>query len=180
VNLVLRIVNFAAFYAGWFACVVGAARGMTVTGPLVVAVFLALHLALSSSRARELRLLVAVGGFGFAIDSAQAFLGVFHFEGAPGVWMCPPWLVALWLMWGSTLNGSMSWLGGRPLLAAGLGAISGPASYLAAARIGALAFPDPFLSAIVLALVWAAVMPSLFVLRDGLMLRPVQVRAAAK
>ena len=163
-----RVLNFAAFYLGWFACVVGTARGLTIMGPVVVAALLLLHLMFSSDRVRELQLIVWVGALGFAIDSSQAALGIFTFVGAPGVWICPPWLVALWMNFAGTLNKSMSWLGGRPTVAAVMGAVSGPVSYIAAARIGVIVFPNPLVSLIVLSIVWALVVPGLFVLRDAL------------
>ena len=139
--MVTRLINFAAFYLGWFACVVGAARGWPAVGPMVVATLVGLHLLQQSDRSRELALILTVGALGSVIDTSQAALGVFAFVGHPGAWLCPPWLTSLWLIFASTLNGSMSWLAGRYLLATVLGAVSGPFSYYCAVRIGVIEFP---------------------------------------
>jgi len=162
----LRLLNFGAFYLGWFACVVGAAHGMPLLGPALVAGLIGLHLLLVPQRAMELRLIAAVGAIGFVVDSTQALLGVFRFVGHPGMWLCPLWLASLWMIFASTLTGSMNWLARRYALAAVLGAFSGPLSYIAAVRIGVIEFPNAHMSIVALAIVWALTVPGLFRLRD--------------
>ena len=76
---------------------------------------------------------------GLVWDSALASLGWIRFtsgtlvEGA-----APPWILGLWALFATTLNRSLAWLHGRYALAAVLGAIAGPLSYWAGARLGAL------------------------------------------
>ena len=73
------------------------------------------------------------------------------------------------MVFATTLNASMFWLAGRYRLAAVLGAICGPVSYVAGARLGAIEFPaHAGLSLVGIAVVWACVMPSLLWLRDFL------------
>ena len=165
--MIARLINFGAFYFGWFACVVGAARGWPAIGPLVVAALVGLHLVQQADRRRELALILSIGVLGSLIDTSQAVLGVFVFAGHPGAWICPPWLTSLWVIFASTLNGSMSWLAGRYLAATVLGAVSGPFSYYCAVRIGVIEFPHPAFSIATLALVWAATVPALFYLREA-------------
>jgi len=138
--------NILLFQLGWFACVLGAARGRLWLGPVVAGALLLMHLA--STPAREGRLILLAGLFGFAVDTSQASVGLFAFTGTSAApWLCPPWMIALWMLFASTLNGSMSWLAGRYGIGAVLGAICGPASYLAGARLGDLAKVGPFLLA---------------------------------
>ncbi len=133
------VLTFVAFYASWFACVVGAARGHTALGPVVVAVCLLVHLRGTRQPAREAALILAVGALGWLVDTGQAVAGVFTFPAtSPLPWMCPPWLVAIWMIFASTLNGPMRWMGDRPVLAALLGAVGGPLSYCYGARLGAI------------------------------------------
>jgi hypothetical protein len=74
-------------------------------------------------------------------------------------WLSPPWMAALWPNFVTTLHTSLGWLAGRYRLAALLGAVGGPLSYYAGARLGALTFPsDPTFSLIVLAAVWSVAM----------------------
>jgi Protein of unknown function (DUF2878) len=163
-----RFLNLAMFYLGWFACVLGAARGRLWIGPVVAGALLLVHLASTPARGREGRLILLAGLFGFAVDTSQASAGLFAFTGTSAApWLCPPWMVALWMLFASTLNGSMSWLAGRYGIGAVLGAICGPASYLAGARLGAIDLPGPRLWSLVgISAAWAFAMPALLVLRD--------------
>jgi hypothetical protein len=97
------------------------------------------HLLLTRDRAREATLVLTVGLFGFAVDTLQASAGLYAFTGTSVLpWVCPPWMVALWMLFATTLNSSMAWLAGRRRLAAVLGAVCGPLSYAAGARLGAI------------------------------------------
>ncbi|HVO22472.1 MAG TPA: DUF2878 domain-containing protein [Candidatus Margulisiibacteriota bacterium] len=165
-----RLLNFAMFYLGWFACVMGAGHGQLWLGPSVVAALLLIHLCLNAAPVQEAKLILMIGIFGFAVDTLQASAGLYAFartSAAP--WLCPLWMMALWMIFATTLNASMSWLAGRYRLAAVLGAICGPVSYVAGARLGAIELPAPAgLSLVGIAVVWACVMPSLMWLRDFL------------
>ena len=165
-----RLLNFPMFYLGWFACVVGAARGHLWLGPAVVAALLLLHLALTSDPEREARLIVMIGLFGFAVDTLQASAGLYAFTHTSVVpWLCPLWMVALWMVFATTLNSSLAWLAGRYRLAAALGALCGPVSYVAGARLGAIELSaNTLVSLFGIAFVWALAMPALLVLRDML------------
>ncbi len=163
-----RGTNFLLFYAGWFACVLGAARGVAWAGPVVATAVLALHLASAPNRLREARFIAIAGAFGFAVDTALASAGLFSFAGASlSRAVSPPWMVALWMLFATTLGSSMAWIGGRPALAACLGAVFGPLSYAAGARLGAITVTSesmlPFAG---IAVAWAATMPALMRLRS--------------
>lgn len=165
-----RFSNFLMFYVGWFACVAGAGRGLLWAGPATAAALLLAHVAFASDRRRESALILAVGAFGFGVDTLQAAAGFYEFAGTSIVpWLCPPWMTALWMLFAMTLNGSMAWLAGRYRLAAVLGALCGPVSYLAGARLGAIALsPNTLVSLGCIAFVWALVMPALLWIREAL------------
>lgn len=165
-----RFANFLMFYVGWFVCVAGAGRGLLWVGPATVVGLLAAHLALAAHRAREARLILAVGMFGFALDTTQASAGLFAFAGTSVLpWLCPPWMVALWMLFAATLNGSMRWLAGRYRLAAALGALCGPVSYLAGERFGAITLSSNALVSLGgIAIAWALAMPALLWIRAAL------------
>jgi uncharacterized protein DUF2878 len=165
-----RLLNFAMFYLGWFACVGGAARGQLWLGPAVVAGLLFVHLSLSSSRSEETSLILVAGLLGFVGDTVQASVGLYAFTNTSAVpWLCPPWMVALWMIFATTLNGSMRWLAGRFGLGAVLGAVFGPLSYLAGARLGAIELhANTLVTLAAIAVAWAGAMPALLWLRDVL------------
>jgi len=159
------LINFAAFQAGWFACVLGAAHGLPLLGPLVVLAVVALHLGLSRRPAAELRLILAAMIIGVVADSLLVFSGWVTYPAGilvPG--MAPYWIVAMWALFATTLNVSMKWLRHRPVVTVMMGAIGGPMSYLAGQKLGAIGFLQPLMALLALALIWALAMPLLMLI----------------
>lgn len=156
------LINMIGFNAGWFACVLAAAAGVPWAGLLGVATLVMLHLWMVPHPRRELCLLAIAGALGTVIDSVQMKLGVFTFPGTGASMLCPIWLSALWVNFATTLNVSGVWLRGRYALAAALGALSGPFSYCAGARMGAMRLHADLAVAVpALAVAWMLAMPLL-------------------
>jgi uncharacterized protein DUF2878 len=159
-----HVTNFLAFGIGWFACVVGAANGTPSYGIAVAAMLLAVNILVAEDALHEARVIVTVGALGFVIDSMIALAGIFVFDPHTSnpAWLSPIWLVALWMIFGSTLTALLAWLAARGAIAAIVGAIAGPLSYFAAAKMGALAIPAPVAPrSAIIAIVWAVVLPGL-------------------
>jgi hypothetical protein len=157
-----HVTNLLSFGIGWFACVVGAANGTPSYGVAVAAMLLALNILVAEDALHEARVVVMVGALGFVIDTILALAGIFIFDPRTSnhSWLCPIWLVAIWMMFGSTLTASLAWLAARTAVAAIMGAIVGPLSYFTAARMGALAIPAPVAPRLAtIALIWAVVFP---------------------
>jgi FtsH-binding integral membrane protein len=163
-GLVIRkIFNYVGLQVGWFACAYGAAEEMAWLGPLLVLFYLGLHLFWSPRRAEELRFILLVGAIGLVVDSVKKVTGLMIYAGdIPISWLAPPWVTAMWLLFSTSLNGSLSWLKGRYLLAVILGAVFGPLSYVTGMRLGAAEFHyDFWITVGVLAVVWGLVVPAL-------------------
>ncbi len=175
------LVNFAAFQAGWFACVLGAANGWPLSGALAAAAAVALHLFLSRRPRRELVLIAAAMAIGAAWDSAVIATGLLAYPaGQAAPELAPWWIVAMWALFGTTLNGSLAWLRRRPLLAALAGAIGAPLAFLAGARLGAVQLVEPLAALALQAAGWALLLPllgSLAAQLDGYRLATVPERA---
>ncbi|MGK2926041.1 MAG: DUF2878 domain-containing protein, partial [Lysobacterales bacterium] len=160
-------VNFVAFQLGWFACVLGAANGLPWAGPLVVLAVVTLHLARARRPLPELRLIGLAMALGLLVDSLLLATGWLSYPSGlwlPGPWqsnLAPYWIVAMWALFATTLNLSMGWLRGRPLLAALMGAVGGPLSYLAGEKLGGIELTAPVAALSALAFAWAVAMPLL-------------------
>lgn len=160
--MAVRILNYALFQAGWLACVIGAARGWPMIGLLSVAPIVAMHLRLARQPWREAALLGLCALIGGAYDSLLLATGWIEYPN--GQWipgLAPYWIVALWILFGTTLSLSLQWLRGRVLLAALLGAIGAPLSYLGGAELGAMTLSQPAAAMMALAAGWAILMPAL-------------------
>lgn len=152
--------NFVAFQLGWFACVLGAANGLPWAGAAVVAGVIALHVAWARRPAAEFRLVLAAMAIGLLLDSLLLATGWVRYPS--GAWLpgfAPYWIVAMWGLFATTLNVSMRWLRGRPLLAALLGVVGGPLSYLAGERLGGIVLVESGPALAALALGWALATP---------------------
>jgi hypothetical protein len=160
-----RLINFAAFQLGWFACVLGAAWGRPWLGTAIALALVGWHLSRAAHPRAELALVLAAAGIGALWDSLLPTFGWIEYpNGTLIAATAPHWMVALWMLFATTLNASLAWLKGQLWLAAGFGAVGGPLGYLAGERLGALALVERTAALVVLAIGWALLAPLLSVL----------------
>jgi hypothetical protein len=161
------LINFAAFQIGWFSSVLGAAQQMPWLGPVAFLLVLAIHLRFARRPQVEIGLVITCGVIGLVFDSVLVAAGwVTYPSGLFNELLAPYWIVTMWMLFGTTLNLSMGWLKGRPLLAALLGAVGGPASYVAGQKLGGIVFLEFVPAIIALAIGWAVFMPILMALAE--------------
>ncbi len=163
------LTNLAAFQIGWFACVLGGANALPLAGTMTVAVAVGLHLFVVRNPPLELLLVIAASAIGLVWDSLVVSLGLMSYpSGTFAEGFAPHWIIAMWALFATTLNVSMGWLKGRPVLAALLGGIGGPMAYLTGYKLGGVVIPDLWLGLIVQGIGWAVMMPLLTVLATRL------------
>jgi hypothetical protein len=160
--------NYALYQAGWFACVLGAAAGRPWLGLGVSVALTAVHVGLVDRRRDELALVLQAAVVGLAADSLNQALGLVRFASpAPPVWLCPYWVLGMWLQFATLLRFSLSRLSGRYAATAALGLAGGPLAFLAGERLGAVELhPERWPSLVGLALLWALAAPLLVWLAD--------------
>ena len=164
-----QLANFAVFEAAWFACILGVAHGVPAWGTAAVVAAIAWHAAISARPATELVLVGLLCAIGLVAESLVVAQGhVAYPAGQPVAWLAPYWMVALWGEFAIALNVTLRWLKRRPLLAAVLGAIFGPLSFLGGVRLGGARFIDERTALVTLACMWAALMPLAMWLSDRL------------
>lgn len=163
------MLNAILYQIGWFACVIGAAQSWGTAGAAVATSLVLVHLALVEEPGREWPLLLSALGIGLVADSLHARFGILVFRGHEAGELAPVWILALWLQFGTVLHFCMRWLSGRYLLAAVLGLVGGPLTFLAGERLGAATFGEPrALSLAILGLSWSVLLPSLVAIADRL------------
>ncbi len=161
--MIRRVAGVVLFQAGWIAAVAGAGFGRPGAGAAVATIVCLAIIALSQERGPALSIAAVAAVAGPPLDSLQVAAGLLSLQQplVLGLWP-PPWLVVLWPLFTATLPLGFRWLYGRPLLAASLGAIAGPASYWAGARLGAATLhPQVWPSLISIAIEWAVMLPAL-------------------
>jgi len=157
-----KLTNFLIYQTGWLVCVLGAAQGWPWAGTVFALLALAWHLHQARDARAELSVVVTAALVGALWDSILAASGMVRF--ANGVLIegtAAHWMIALWVLFATTLNVSLAWLKRHLTAAAILGALGGPLAYLAGARLGALSLPDSTLTLPLLAIGWALITPLL-------------------
>lgn len=161
------MINVVALQLAWFTCVLGASNDLPWLGIPAVAVVLLIHASLVVDPLREMRLVLFALVLGAVFDSLLMASGWIDYRNGiiiPG--LAPVWILAMWAQFATTLNISMAWLKGRPLLAALTGGIGGPLSWIAGAKLGAIELVEPTEAVIALAVGWAVAMPLLMAVAD--------------
>jgi hypothetical protein len=160
---VLRVVlNIAAFQVAWWACVLSARASQAWIGIVVAVVVVTVHLVGSPHRGFEMWFIPLTGLLGYVADSLVTLLGGLAFDTSGQAVFPPPlWIAALWLAFATLLNTSFLWLRDRLLVAALVGATSGPPAYAAGAGFGIVSMPNTLLSIILLAVAWGLTLPTL-------------------
>ena len=162
-----RLVNFAVFEAAWFACIFGVAHGQPSWGTAAVVAAIAWHVAISARPASELTLIGILCALGLVAESLVVAQGnVAYSAGQPVSWLAPYWMVALWGEFGIALNVTLRWLKRKPWLAAPLGAVFGPLSFMGGVRLGGARFVDEPAALVTLVVMWAVLMPLVMWLSD--------------
>ena len=99
---------------------------------------------------------------GFAWESALVLGGLLEYSS--GNWvsgLAPYWIVAMWVLFATTLNVGMRWLRRSTAVAAIAGAIGGPLAFFAGSSIGAVELVSPTIALIAIGIGWAVMLPLL-------------------
>jgi len=159
------LANFILFQLGWFACVLGASSALPWAGTGIALLIVGWHLSRAAQPRRELVLILAAGAVGLFFETLLISSGTVHYpHGVLPGGLAPHWMVALWMLFATTLNLSLAWLKRRVALAAVLGAIGGPLAYAGGAKLGALVFVHEATGLLAIGAGWALLTPLLILL----------------
>ncbi|MCG8381585.1 MAG: DUF2878 domain-containing protein [Gammaproteobacteria bacterium] len=154
------VVAFVHFQLIWWTCVWGAAWGLGGAATVFALALMIHHFYLSENRWVDAQLLVASVGIGLTVDSLLALLGAYQFgENTYNTPIPPVWLLAIWGAFGLTYRYLLGWLRGRYLIAAALGAVFGPFTYVMGAESGAMWVSVEPGHLVLMALAWLLVLP---------------------
>jgi hypothetical protein len=155
-----KIANFVLFQVGWFACIFGGASGHVVASVLFSLALVAISVWQTPFKKNTLALFGKIGLYGLVGDTLLLQLGFLQFNSpVPFAFLSPIWMWILWILFASTLNQSMAWLLGKPLMGALLGGILGPLSYIAGVELGAASWGNKLQAIVLIGFIWAIGMP---------------------
>lgn len=156
----LLIGNILGFQLIWWLIILLGNQAIAVAMCLI-----ALHCYCHSDNKGELRTIILVGLVGYFVDTMLTLAGWFSFPQYAhttyySTALPPVWLMVLWMAFGATLNNSLAFFHRRTELAILAGGLSGPLSYLAAEKLGAVTFPNEVNNTmLLLAIIWAGLFP---------------------
>ncbi len=133
---------------------------MPLAGTAVIGVAVLVHLALSKNANAEFRLLTIAALLGLTWESLLVTAGLVEYNAesiVPG--MAPYWIVAMWVLFATTLSLGFKWLKNHLWVAALVGGVGGPLAFAAGERLGAVKFSDPVLTLVIVAAGWSVLMP---------------------
>lgn len=161
------LANIIVFQIGWLCCVLAGANHIPWIGTTLALLIVARHLGCVRNARTELLLIASAGIIGLVWDSLLVYAGLLQYPSGTLVDAAAPhWIIAMWLLFATTLNVSLRWLKHRLLMAAIVGAMSGPTAWYTGYKLGGVQIPDiPFAMA-VLALGWALLLPLLMSLSN--------------
>ncbi|MBJ7538018.1 DUF2878 domain-containing protein [Marinomonas transparens] len=153
-----RLINAVLFQVVWFACLLGG----NVWALVATAAYLAIHRHYFMKSPREWRLLAVFVLLGVMVDGALFEFGVFSAEKSM-FWVhgLPPiWLLCLWLSVATLFPHSLVFLRSRYWLSAGVGMVGPTLSYYAGAKMTGIMLAEPtWLSLVIVAFLWALILP---------------------
>ena len=168
-----KIFNIVGFQVSWWGCVLGVKSGMIYLGPFLMLAFLAVHVILTMDNLSEIKLIILFGFFGTIIDTSMAYFGILIYNGTyfPDTYIAPLWITAMWCGFSATVNHSLSWLHNRYVASAALGVISGPLSYLAGAKFGAIEFDAaPIIALVIISIYYGLTVPLMYWVNEKLVI----------
>ncbi len=147
----------------WFSAVLGAVGGQLWLASMLLIGFVFWEFRPARRVYGDFQLILVAVLFGLILDTTWVRLGWLEYAGASALSeLAPLWILFLWAGLALTINHSLVWLQSRLILAALLGAVFSPLSYLAAARFGAVTIvSEPEGLFIALSLSWAIALPLL-------------------
>lgn len=160
-NNIKLISNFILFQLAWFACVMGASKGLPWLGVAVTAIVVAWHVAQAQYKKPEILLMLNCLIIGALFDQAiVSFELITYMHHGWSTALVPAWILGLWLAFSTILNVGLRWMRGRYVVAILFGAIGGPLAYIGAEKLGAVILHGNS-SYLVLSLGWAILTPLL-------------------
>lgn len=162
-----QLKNLVMFKLGWIACVGLAAAGQPLWATLAVALVVTLHLAGVPVVVKEALLLAASAVIGLAWESLLVWSGLLSYpasgELAP---LAPYWIVAMWVLFATTINHGLRWAKRSWMIAAIAGLVGGPMAFYGGAAMGAVEFSHTLWALAAIGAGWAVLMPLLTLIAD--------------
>jgi hypothetical protein len=166
-SMMKSLQNLGLFKLGWVACVYFAAVGQISLSLLAVGIVVAIHLARTPVPAKEAFFLACAGLLGLGWESVVVSTGLLQYTGqVAGTLLAPSWIVAMWLLFGTTINHGFSWIKRHWAIGAVFGLVGGPMAFYGGSMMNAVTFTQTLPALLLLGAGWAILLPLLCLVSD--------------
>lgn len=159
----MKLINFGLFQLGWFIAIWGAAHQKLLLSMIAVALIFMVYMIQARYKKEAFILLLLIMLLGPIFDQCLLSFGLIEYKSQFSEYVVPIWIVALWGLFATTLNISLSWLKHYKFFAVLFGLIGGPLAYIAAEKLNAIQLMNSY-ALLALALGWALLTPLSFVI----------------
>jgi len=157
----------------WGMIAWGVIKGHVIVSLCVVLLYLLGYIRIALHKSQVLKVMALVTGVGFLIDGILIHYNLISIQGDS---FFPLWLVAIWAAFSTLLNSALHGLKGYPFLQFLLGGLGGLFAYFSAHSFGVLTFMDMHVAVLVITIVWAILIPSLYRLLASLNIDKLQIK----
>lgn len=162
-----KVKNLLMFKIGWLACVSLAAAGEPLWATMAVAAVVVTHLLNVPVMVKEALFLAAAAVVGLAWESLLVWSGLLSYPASAELTpLAPYWIVAMWVLFATTINHGLSWAKHSWYVAALAGMVGGPLAFYGGSAMGAVEFSHTLAALAVIGAGWAVLMPLLVLISD--------------
>ncbi|NNK52096.1 MAG: DUF2878 domain-containing protein [Xanthomonadales bacterium] len=155
------------FKLGWLACILFAAALLPEFAVLAVAIAVLVHLARAPVPVKEALFLLSAGAVGLAWETMMLHSGLITYPGSEAqALLAPYWIVAMWVLFATTINHGFRWLKRNWAVASIFGLLGGPMAFYAGSAAGAAELGNPIAALAVIGAGWAILLPLLTLIAD--------------
>lgn len=164
--------NLAFFKIGWVGCVMFAAAGEPLLATLCVAAVALAHLATVEAPAKEALMLAAAALIGLGWESFMVWTGLVRYPGHESSLLAPYWIVAMWVLFATTINHGLRWAKRSLWVASLAGLLGGPMAFWGGMNLGAVEFSHTAAALALIGVGWAVLLPALTLVADTIIDSP--------
>ena len=162
------IFNVFGFKVCWWACVLGAVNNQKFLGPVLILIYLIIHIYSIPTKTRnsEMYLLGIAAIIGTFVDSLLLNLNILSYEGMYSQisYIAPLWITGMWVGFTATLNHAFKNIMNKYFTQTILGVVAGPVAYATGNNLGAIKFSPQYndsFTLLIIAIVWGVSFPIL-------------------
>lgn len=155
--------NIVGYQVCWFLLIFCSTLSIQyfVTSIISTILFILIHFYFTPQKKADLLMMLYAGISGLVIDGLFILFNFYKFPTQIINFTFPIWLLLIWLIFGLCLNHSLKFLKKSFLLSSIVGGIFAPMAYYSGYTLGAIFFPNLFITLLLISIVWMMILPCL-------------------